>query len=90
MMRGDTNLGRCATEIAPGKRCRRERSLYSRHCVEHKEPIPPRPNASAYLMALARTKDALRGLQPALNVIAGDVIDDIIAKEIDPLLEGSK
>lgn len=38
------------------------------------------------LIALKRTRDTLRKLQPALNVLAREVIDDIIAREIEPAL----
>lgn len=39
--------------------------------------------------ALERTRDALRGLQPALNVMAREIIDDIITDHIAPALKGA-
>lgn len=38
------------------------------------------------LSALVRVRDLLRGLQPALNLMARDVLDDIIADQIDPVI----
>lgn len=40
--------------------------------------------------ALEKTRDTLRKLQPALNLMARDVIDDIIANQIDAPLNANK
>lgn len=42
--------------------------------------------APEMLTALATMRDLLRKLQPALNVMAREVMDDIIADQIDPAI----
>lgn len=51
-----------------------------------KAEMPPTARERDLIDALKRTEAALRLLQPALNVMARECLDDIIAREIEPAL----